>query len=283
MIFKYTAYSPTKNTLSPLDVKRKMPTHLSEELLTENPFSYGIFIDSNKVNAISMLDKYFRVGKKLAFTKHEIVEIDHNELDLFDYYRIVPKVLDPCDDIHVEYDMSDTTDIVKSIRLSKSLPGKHCIYELWTAKARTILIISSLLKDHFDRSGIHGLRYSKIIPANLHTNSNISKLDYYAAIITEESQCEADNIIPDNTGHNYKKRIVSAPHLFGLKYPSTRLKNSDFQYIRDIHVGNKVYHRAKPELIVSQRTIRLLLELKAEGLSIVANVMGIKYAPLKAT
>jgi len=286
MKFDYISYWSAKPYVSVSDLKEKLSMSVQESLLQGEKFEHGIYVETSATDIIKVIDEVFKIGKKKEVTKFREVEIDKSEIPNYTYFRICPKGL--------EHGRQVLFELIRPKCKSEVCPWGSGIGSTITIKQNALknlgiaqigrnwgdkpeLIVSSKIKSLFDSEGITGLEYEACVVEDADTLGVSEKADAYLATIVPETYQLADDIILKT--YCEKHKIILDYEVFNIRFPKEAIIDSDFQLIKRVKVGRKVYTYYVGQWIISRKVLELLFKHKVPGLKPYGYVLGQKFLP----
>ena len=282
----YISYYSTKPFVGFSELKEKLPTSVQKSMLQGEKYEHGIYVETSATDIIEKIDKIFKIGKKKEVAKLRHLEIDEGDIPHYTHFQINPKVLEHGRQLLFDLDrpkcQSETcpwgSGISSPITIKQGTL-KHLgiaqIGRLWNDRQE--LVISSELKTLFESEGVTGLEYEPCIHEGEYPTIDSEKTGSYLARIVPETYELADDIILKT--HCKKHHIILNYDVFNIRTPKEAILNFDFQVIKKLKVGRKVYTYYKGRSIISRKVLELLLKHKISGLKPYGYILGHKFIP----
>ena len=286
MKLDYISYYSTKPFVGFSDLKEKLPVSIQKDLLQGKKFEYGIYVETSATDIIEEIDKIFKIGKKKEVAKLRLLEIDKLEIPNYAYFKINPKGLEhgkkllfeltppKCKSEICPWGSGINSPITIKRKSLKNL-GIAQIGRLWSDRQE--LIISSEVKTLFESEGVTGLEYEPCISEGENASAVSGKADAYFAKIIPETYELADDVILKT--YCRKHGIILNYEVFNIRFPKKATLDSDFQSIKRLKVGRKVYTYYRGRSIISRKVLNLLFKHKVSGLKPYGYVLGHKFLP----
>ncbi len=286
MKIDYISYWSAKPYVGDLDLKEQLPVSVQKDLLQDEKFKYGIYVDASYTNLIKEIDQFFKIGKNKNVVKYRFLEIDASEIPSYTHFRINPKLL--------EHGRQLLFDLRRPQCKSEICPWGSEISSPVVIKSKTVrrlgiaqigwrwgseieLILSSELKALFDREGVSGLCYEPCIcDTDTDEERRQSPKAYLARVTPRTYQCADDIILKV---YCRKHKIILSFRVFNERTPRSSILDYDFQVIKELRVGRKIYSYYRGCWIISQKALQLLLRHKVPGLQPYGRILGEKFLP----
>ena len=292
MKFEYVIYAAASNYEHFCLLIRQIPKDIKKEFIQDPHLNEtSVWVETKKTKVIRYLDKIFCIDQTREVNKHIHLEVDKAEISNYLYFDIVPTLLEW--DRQVFCDIKRPTcqtdscpvgsEIVSPVRITQKKSKRIGIAEIgrpWDNQRE--LIISAELKEIFDSEGITGLEYEPCIFDERDKMPGIEVSPPYLAHIKHATGQFSDDILVTRY-YCEKHSIPLYFHLFGEKLTRDVLSEHDFQTINRITVKDRVYYYRRPRLIITRKTLELLLKHKIRGLTDPCFFLNEKFAPVVLT
>lgn len=282
-------YVPSRPPFILADIIKMLPEKIVGELRNSGREIY-VTVDANKFETVAFLDDYFSISQSDQFYKRTDLEIDKKDIDDFDYFLISPQVL--------QLGCGINADITRPSCDFEPCPiGSHIIKPVTVtqAKCRTLgiagigrawggfvseMLVSAMTKKLFDENGITGLTYE---PCILQKESKKTGGDLEVPFFAEIDHWATDEAIAmrlDESCYCQKHSIIFTYRLKGRQVKRCQLANKDIVGIKGLSVEGKEYLYRQYHILISRRTLQLLLRYKIPGLMAIGFYLGQRFLPV---
>lgn len=266
-----------------------LPENIKSELLSKPKGAnyVGLNIEANKTEVIRCLED--TLAKKFSFSKVKHIEVEKNEIDMYDYFFVDLKNVEW--GMQVFYDVGDSicshetcpwgTSMASNVSVSASVIGKYGIAKIYEGcRVGVRFLVSDRIKKAFIDGGVTGLSYQVCsIKSSVRLNSSLKNEGggyYVAEVVTSYTRKANDILLRD---YCKKHLIVIDATPINVEYPYPRL-SADFQMVDKLIVNKNEYSFVSPWFIVSRKTLNILLDCKIKELKSMALFVRNGFTPV---
>ena len=270
MIFRYATYTPVKKGVPFSKLRQLLPEEIKKHLIHDERTLDDVCIDVAKNDIVQKIDKIFGIPKTRKIVKYISVEVTEEDISKFDYFIIRPYTIDYKKDFDAIYNNPQCNNpdcsfgsslngpyIIKNHKIIKHGIG-HMYHPMLNEK---YLMISEKLKNHFQNNDITGLEYEE---CQMRKNINRGSSIYFARVTGKGSSFAEDVVV--NRWCCKKHHIPAEFYAFNKSYSGELLSKKDFQIIPNIKTKKKIYTYQMPLLVITKRTLGIMLKSKSRGI-----------------